>query len=42
MQDHWKKNGTSIKGMELTVKIVTPFARRAKRAPLLPAAHPGR
>ena len=31
------------KGMELTVKSVTPFARRrAKGAPLSPAAHPGR
>jgi hypothetical protein len=29
--------------MELTVKSVTPFAkRRAKVAPLSPAAHPGR
>jgi hypothetical protein len=29
--------------MELTVKSDTPFAkRRAKGAPLLPAAHPGR
>ena len=31
------------KGMELTVKSVTPFARgRAKGAPLSPAAHPRR
>jgi hypothetical protein len=31
------------KGMELTVKSDTPFARRrAKGAPLLPAAHPRR
>ena len=31
------------KGMELTVKSDTPFAKkRAKGAPLLPAAHPGR
>lgn len=31
------------KGMEPTVKSDTPFAkRRAKAAPLSPAAHPGR
>ncbi len=31
------------KGMELTVRSVTPFAkRRAKGAPLRPAAHPKR
>jgi hypothetical protein len=29
----------SVKGMQLTVKSVTPFAF-AKAAPLLPAAHP--
>ena len=32
----------SNKGMEPTVKSVTPFAKRAKVAPLCPAAHPRR